>query len=961
MLLALVVVSFMLFLVSNINHSTNMSLDWDTSFVSITSPLLPKQPGLIPIDLTVNNLATIQKAPSGALFSQQVELDTDFLPIVVSYREIDFKFRLQPTKGASHKSIEDISAYRMEAVHAHDSSQILWDSGKVSVENGMPHSIKWSGTTLQEGTLVKWRVHVWDYHEVGPCVAKEWSLFGVGPIEWKGDWITHPTDLASFENETNLWRHGVNAEQCDGWQKRRDLPIFESQFTIKRKVKSALLVVSGLGSFHTLWNGKPLSSSSVLDPPLTDFTERISYRGYDVTKLIQEGDSHVVSILLGSGWWDSRPLTCCIVSINLLPRGSLACIAQLHVEYMDGLRETIIPTSPQKWKVRRGYLRESDLFTGEVTDLELQHAKFRDWDTVDGSDWIQPVVYKSLITREQWRQDLSERSSAKQHHEKEEDQLHFTVAPIGKNLVPCEIPPVMPIERIAPESIVNLGNGRWLLDFAKGMSGVLRFDDGLPTPIVPKEYPRGHFVETRGNDEKYITVVYGDSLEVTTGDINLALVAGMGLRGKGREDIPGIAGPCFPKDHGNNLLQRDVYIASNSERFKDARQSLFTFHGFRFAEVCCTREPPKNVYAVAYRTAFSEWGKFDSSNVILNGAYEMTKNALNSNMLGTQTDCPHREKLQYGGDLVADSPAAMHFFDLSAFYSKIIHDWMDTQWDNGAYTETSIWQDLNDYAGIGQGAGETVWASLPAVLMVRHVQQYGDLKLAKESFDFHVNWLVFLKLYWQEGMQFLFYDRVGVNLENYNGNEGGLGDWLSLLSRDTYLTHNAFFMATARCVAYLADKIGNTEMKRESLAVADAIMDKNINHLYMKDDDPGFRIKTTLSLTPGPELGLFARIVPGSRRCGVVKEWIKLQTSPMPHQVGEEERKFYSQVDKKDLEELKKLGLVRVTRSGKVAGVWTRGNHMPEGILAVRYNLKSLTELGFHYLALKKVAGVGCT
>ena len=128
-------------------------------------------------------------------------------------------------------------------------------------------------------------------------------------------------------------------------------------------------------------------------------------------------------------------------------------------------------------------------------------------------------------------------------------------------------------------------------------------------------------------------------------------------------------GPCFPHDHGMVLTQRDVFVIpkGSSASFADARQALFTSHGFRFAEVCCTKDPPKNVHAVAYRTAFSEWGDFGSSNVVLNGAYELTRNALNSNMLGTQTDCPHRERLQYGGDLVADSPAAMHFFDLSGF------------------------------------------------------------------------------------------------------------------------------------------------------------------------------------------------------------------------------------------------------------------------------------------------------
>ena len=91
-----------------------------------------------------------------------------------------------------------------------------------------------------------------------------------------------------------------------------------------------------------------------------------------------------------------------------------------------------------------------------------------------------------------------------------------------------------------------------------------------------------------------------------------------------------------------------------------------------------------------------------------------------------------------------------------AFYTKVIHDWTDTQWDNGAYTETSIWQDLNEYAAIGHGAGETVWASLPPVLTVRHMQHYADTKLAEETFDHHVKWLEFLKSNWQAGMAKLF-------------------------------------------------------------------------------------------------------------------------------------------------------------------------------------------------------------
>lgn len=119
-------------------------------------------------------------------------------------------------------------------------------------------------------------------------------------------------------------------------------------------------------------------------------------------------------------------------------------------------------------------------------------------------------------------------------------------------------------------------------------------------------------------------------------------------------------GPCYPEDHfePGSLLQRDVYIlprnsdgdSSIKGSFADARQSHFTTHSFRFAEICCTAEPPLGVHALVYRTAFKEWGDFSSSNVRINGGYELVKNAMNSNMLGVQSDCPHREKIQYGGD-----------------------------------------------------------------------------------------------------------------------------------------------------------------------------------------------------------------------------------------------------------------------------------------------------------------------
>jgi hypothetical protein len=91
-----------------------------------------------------------------------------------------------------------------------------------------------------------------------------------------------------------FWSHSTEdrATACRNWEGRSQLPIFHAKLDLLGdgdhgdKISSALLVVSGLGSFRASFDGVPLSSSGLLDPPLTDFAQRVSYRGYDVTRFL---------------------------------------------------------------------------------------------------------------------------------------------------------------------------------------------------------------------------------------------------------------------------------------------------------------------------------------------------------------------------------------------------------------------------------------------------------------------------------------------------------------------------------------------------------------------------------------------------------------------------------------------------------------------------------------------------
>lgn len=418
-------------------------------------------------------------------------------------------------------------------------------------------------------------------------------------------------------------------------------------------------------------------------------------------------------------------------------------------------------------------------------------------------------------------------------------------------------------------------------------------------------------------------------------------------------------GPCFPKDHikDGSLLQRDVYIlprSTDSSRaagsFSHARQSHFTTHSFRFAEICCLADPPSDIYAMSYRTAFNEWGDFSSSNVRINGGYELTKNALNSNMLSVQSDCPHREKIQYGGDIIADSPASLHVYDLSSFYRKVINDWKDQQWDNGAYAGTSIWLALNDYAGIGDGSGETVWASAPVVLTARHFQHYGDLRLLEESFGYHLKWYEFLRTHFDEGMTNKGYRD---DLKGYTKAGSGLGDWLSFRGRDTWLTHQSFYMATARCIAYIASKLDKMEEVDRALQLANSVRERIVG-LYLRNDGSFLPLEAK-DLSPGPEMSLYSRVVPGDERCRVLRSYFKRKGHSWP---GSEENYFLSEISEKTLQQMVSSGELTM-RGGNWTMGWSQWHGFNEGIFAIRYALKTLSDNGFHNLAISKASGFG--
>jgi len=238
--------------------------------------------------------------------------------------------------------------------------------------------------------------------------------------------------------------------------------------------------------------------------------------------------------------------------------------------------------------------------------------------------------------------------------------------------------------------------------------------------------------------------------------------------------------------------QQDTYVlrGGGPEEFRPR----FTFHGFRYVEVTWEGEAPKSWKLSAERlnSDVESAGTFECSNELFNRIQTMVRWTQLSNIFSVQSDCPHREKLGYGGDIVAASEMAMLNFDMARFYAKVTRDFADARRPNGGITETAPYVGIADL-GLGGGAGPVGWGTAHPMLLWQLYQYYGDRRLLEEQYPIAKDWLALLEASAKDG--------ILVN---------GISDHESLAPKPQALTGTAFLFYNADLMARIAKTLGRT-------------------------------------------------------------------------------------------------------------------------------------------------------
>ncbi len=500
--------------------------------------------------------------------------------------------------------------------------------------------------------------------------VRVWDEHGI-----ESDWSEASSWEMGLINQSDWSAEWINdggkvAETTEEFYAENPAPLFRRDFTVDKKIKKARLYITGLGYYEATINGVRVGDH-LLDPGWTNYSKRVLYSTYNVTGLIKNGGNSI-GVMLGNGWYNPLPMKMW-GNLNLrehLTIGNPQFIARLNIELTDGTTITIV--SDKDWKTHEGPILRNNIFLGEIYDARKE---IDGWDSFgfDDGDWI----------------------SAKISTEKP-----------GK-LQAQNQPPIKITGKLSPVKLTEPKPGIYIFDLGQNFAGWV---------TLKVEASAGTRIKLR-----YGELLYAD------GTLNgLTSVAGQ-IKGKNPDGT--LRGGDFSPD---TAWQSDLYITNGNG--VETYTPRFTFHSFRYVEVTGYPGKPPIDAIEGFRLSsdIQQTGSFECSNKLFNELQKITEWTFLSNVFSVQSDCPHRERFGYGGDIAVTSDAFIYNFDMSGFYAKVVRDFQDAAHPNGMLTDTAPFVGI-DYCGIG-------WALAHPLLLLELYQYYGDVSLIEEQYETARKW-----------------------------------------------------------------------------------------------------------------------------------------------------------------------------------------------------------------------------
>ncbi|GLY16320.1 alpha-L-rhamnosidase [Kineosporia sp. NBRC 101677] len=204
--------------------------------------------------------------------------------------------------------------------------------------------------------------------------------------------------------------------------------------------------------------------------------------------------------------------------------------------------------------------------------------------------------------------------------------------------------------------------------------------------------------------------------------------------------------------------------ATDHLRSSTPTEPVFTFHGFRYAELSGADVDPMQVRAAVLSSDVEWTGEVTTSSPFLNRLIENIRWGQLGNFVSVPTDCPQRdERLGWTADVQVFAPTATLNADLQALLRRWLDDLVSAQLPNGSVPDViprSPGTTLFDYGAPG-------WGDAIVLVPWTLYRAYGDIDVLRAMFGPMRRWLDYVAERNPDGLW-----------RSRRGND--YGDWLSV-------------------------------------------------------------------------------------------------------------------------------------------------------------------------------------
>ncbi len=389
---------------------------------------------------------------------------------------------------------------------------------------------------------------------------------------------------------------------------------------------------------------------------------------------------NVLGLMLGSGWWNPLP-------IKFFGQWDLRTVQQTGRPCAKAeLHLTFtdgteqIIITDESWQAAPGPVVQNSVYLGEKYDARLEQKGWSSSNTTT-SAWKPAVVVEG---------------------------------PSGALTAQMQ-PPIRVTKVIKPIRILQAGKDTFIVDMGQNFAGVAR-------------------IKVRAKEGMKISLRYGEDL-MKDGSLNYHTSVMTQIK-KGIMK----GGPGAPE----TAWQQDEYITKGEGL--EEWSPRFTFHGFRYVEITGWPGKPtvNDVEGLRMNSDVEPAGEFACSNAQFNKLHQAIQYTFLSNIFSVQSDCPAREKMGYGADMVATADAFMYNYGMAQFYRKTVQDFAAEQRPSGAITEIAPYTGIAD-RGYGDDSGPLGWELAFPYLQKKLYEYYGDKQIIASNYDGFSKQMAFLQ------------------------------------------------------------------------------------------------------------------------------------------------------------------------------------------------------------------------